>query len=187
MTARNARLIAVQSITLSRAAAAIVFASIALIPGAETWSFVVFGYATVSDIADGLAARALGVVTSGGGALDIACDKYLTLFSLLFAVSAGAPLVPCCLSLSRDILVQAFRQIRINGRPLFTPIRALGVAVVAPIRFTTAFILVLRATAVPVPGDHTVAALCWLCAGMSFAVLVITVRRDWPMLKLAFV
>jgi phosphatidylglycerophosphate synthase len=171
---------------LSRAIAAFVFASIAFIPRAEAVTLIVFSYAALTDVADGMLARKFRVASHGGAALDIACDKYLTIFSLLYAVAAGAPLVPCCVALTRDIFVQAFRVIRVGDRPLFRPKRSLGVVVVMPIRFLTFYILVLRCLATSISETAAVMRLSWICAFTSAAVLAFTVISDWTALRQAF-
>jgi phosphatidylglycerophosphate synthase len=176
----------VQLVTLSRAVAAFVFASIAFIPKAELVTLIVFSYAALTDVADGMLARGFRVASDGGAALDIACDKYLTIFSLLYAVAAGAPLVPCCVALTRDIFVQAFRVIRVGDRPLFRPRRTLGVFVVVPIRFLTFYILVLRCLATSISETTVVTYLSWICALTSSAVLAFTLMSDWTALRQAF-
>lgn len=145
-----------------------------------------FSYAALSDAADGILARRLGVASDGGAALDIACDKYLTIFSLLYVVAAGAPLVPCCAALTRDVFVQAFRVIRVGDRPLFRPRRTLGILVVLPIRFLTFYILVLRCLAMSISETTAVGRLSWICALASSSVLTFTLRSDWTALRQAF-
>jgi phosphatidylglycerophosphate synthase len=145
---------------------------------------VLYLYATVSDALDGALARHLGAETRGGAALDIACDKYLTIYSLFFLVAVGAPLVPICLALTRDIFVQAFRSVTVDGRHLFRPIRAIGLAVVIPIRFTVGYALLLRLFGVW--SGHTVSSLCWICGGISFSVLTLTILHNADDLRRAF-
>jgi cardiolipin synthase (CMP-forming) len=174
----------VQAITIFRAGCAFVLAVIAFLPGAKTTAFAVYLAAAVSDALDGLLARRLNVTTQGGAALDIACDKYLTIFSILFLIAAGAPVLPCYMALARDIFVQAFRAVTANGHTLFPPVRAIGLVVVIPIRFTTGYVLLTRLLGVSSP--RVVAELCWICGATSIIVLTSTValaRRD---LRIAF-
>jgi phosphatidylglycerophosphate synthase len=171
--------VCVQAVTIFRAASAFALAVIAFLPNAATSAFVVYLAAAGSDALDGILARRLSVTTQGGAALDIACDKYLTIFSILFLIAAGAPVLPCYMALARDIFVQAFRAVTVHGRPLFPPIRAIGLLVVIPIRFTTGYVLLTRLIGVSSP--VVVANLCWICGVTSIIVLVLTValgRRD---------
>lgn len=181
---RRVGLWTVQAISLSRATCALVFASIAFIPHAERLTLAIYLYASISDSLDGGLARLIRCTTIGGAALDIACDKYLTIFSVLFLVSFGAPLLPCCLALTRDLAVQAFRSITIDGHQLFQPIRAIGLTVVIPIRFTVGYALLARVLAVSVP--NMVGRLCWVCGVVSLAVLVFSIASERKLILRAF-
>ena len=173
-----------QAITVSRALSAFALATIVFLPNLEIFAFGLYVFAALSDAFDGVIARRFNVTTIGGAALDIACDKYLTIFSVLFLIANGGPLLPCLMALSRDILVQAFRPISIDGRQLFQPIRAIGVLVVIPIRFTTGFVLLIRALNLALP--NMVTTLTWICGITSCVVLTISLAKDWGKFRRSF-
>ncbi len=129
-----ARLILVQLITISRAAAALVFVYLAYVPELKWVAVGVFTYAALSDFLDGYLARRFQVTTQVGKALDLFGDKFLTVVSVLYVGSRGVPLIPCCIVVIREVLLMSLRGVQVDGQPLVAPNRTIGGLTVIPIR-----------------------------------------------------
>jgi phosphatidylglycerophosphate synthase len=125
--------IVVQTITISRALAALGFISIALIPKYGNIATGIFIYACLTDLLDGFLARKFNCFSNTGGKLDLFSDKYLTIVSLLYATVRGMPIVACSIAIFREVFLLSMRSIRVNGKEIFPPQRLLGALMVIPI------------------------------------------------------
>jgi phosphatidylglycerophosphate synthase len=120
------RLWLVESLSLSRLAAALLFSALVFqdihvaIPGA------LYFFAMCSDLIDGYFARRLNAETYFGKVLDLVSDKSLTIVSLLYAAARGINLMPLALIGIREIIMIGARLIVVDGTQLFPTNRLLG-------------------------------------------------------------
>jgi phosphatidylglycerophosphate synthase len=131
----------VQTITLSRAIAALLFISIGLRAEYRTTATILFSYACITDVLDGYLARKLNCQTKAGGAFDLFSDKYLTIISLTYAIARGMPIVACSIAILRECFLLSMRSIYLNQKPLFPPERMLGTITIIPIWAGTLLLL----------------------------------------------
>lgn len=91
-----------------------------LLYGRETYAFVVFAFAGLTDLADGFLAKRFGLITRVGKYLDPAADKFLMLAAFLsLAAIARTPLWLMLLVIGRDVaIVSAIFLARMMGLPL---------------------------------------------------------------------
>lgn len=135
------KLIFIQLVTVSRAIAALLFISLALIPQYAILSAILFAYACLTDLADGYFARKFRCTSETGGILDLFSDKYLTIISLIYAIARGLPIFPCCIAILREVFLLSMRNIFVNNQQLFPPKRFIGLLTVAPIWLATFVLL----------------------------------------------
>jgi phosphatidylglycerophosphate synthase len=126
MRPRTAWIWLVESLSLSRLLAALLFAALVFqdLHVAIPAGFYLF--AMCSDLIDGYLARRLEVETYFGKVLDLVSDKSLTIVSLLYAAARGINMLPLALIATREIIMIGARLIIVEGTQLFPTNRLLG-------------------------------------------------------------
>ncbi|MEQ1929336.1 MAG: CDP-diacylglycerol--glycerol-3-phosphate 3-phosphatidyltransferase [Parvularculaceae bacterium] len=123
---------------------------------AMTAAFVVFVVASLTDLLDGMVARARGEVSALGAALDPLADKLLIAAALLLltrnGVIAGSAVIAALVILLREILVTGLRE-ALGGRAMALPVTRLAKWK------TTAQLVALAALLAAAPGGIAPAAL----------------------------
>jgi CDP-diacylglycerol--glycerol-3-phosphate 3-phosphatidyltransferase len=72
--------------------------------------------AGLTDFFDGRLARAKGLVTQFGGALDMLGDRYFSVISCIYVGFRGVSLVPLAIILLRELYSVALRMVQIDGK-----------------------------------------------------------------------
>jgi phosphatidylglycerophosphate synthase len=126
MSLRLARVWLVDSISLLRLFAALLFASLAFQDIQLTIVAGLYVFAMVSDLVDGYLARKLKAETYFGKVVDLVSDKSMTVVSLLYAAERGINLLPLALIAVRDIIMIGARLIVIDGNQLLPTNKVLG-------------------------------------------------------------
>ena len=116
----------VQSISLSRLGAALVFCSLAFQNVPVTLLSCLYGLAMGSDLLDGFLARKLNAESYFGRVLDLVSDKSLTSVSLLYAAARGIHLFPLAMIATREIIMIGFRLVVVGGTQIFPTSRIVG-------------------------------------------------------------
>jgi phosphatidylglycerophosphate synthase len=80
----------------------------------------------LTDFLDGRLARAKGVVTRFGGALDVFGDRYFSTISCLYVGFRGVSLIPVAIILVRELYSVALRMVQIEGKGVMLQNRMLG-------------------------------------------------------------
>ncbi|MDT4896718.1 MAG: CDP-diacylglycerol---glycerol-3-phosphate 3-phosphatidyltransferase [Acidobacteriota bacterium] len=126
MRRQTAAIWLVESISLSRLLAALLFASLAFqdVPILLVSGLYVFAMCT--DLIDGYLARKLKADTYFGKVVDLVSDKSMTIVSLLYAASRGISVFPLSLIAIREIIMIGARIIVVEDRQLFPTSRILG-------------------------------------------------------------
>jgi phosphatidylglycerophosphate synthase len=165
----------VQSISLSRLLAALLFASLAfhdVPPGFLAW---IYGFAMCSDLVDGFLARRLRIGTYAGKVIDLVSDKSLTIVSLLYAAERGMDLLPLAMIATREIIMIGFRSIVVNEAQLLPTSRFFG-GLMALVLWSNTLFLVFQAGRTE--WLQTVNHIYWGCALVFFANLLIRIARS---------
>lgn len=169
---RSARVWIVQSISVSRLLAALVFASMAF-QEVPVWILaVIYGFAMCSDLADGFIARRLKIGTYAGKVIDLISDKSLTIVSLLYAAERGMNLLPLAVIASREVISTGFRAIIVDGTHLLPTSRLFG-GMMALVLWTNTLFLVFQVERTQ--RLETVNGIYWGCALVSFANLLVRI------------
>ena len=140
-----------------------------LLYGRETYAFVVFAFAGLTDLADGFLAKRFGLMTRVGKYLDPAADKFLMLaaFLSLTAISR-TPLWLTLLVIGRDVaIVCAIFLARMMGLPLKVeplPIGKLCTAIQVAYVALVLLFLMLR-----IDRPEIVQAAAYVAAGFTIA------------------
>jgi len=82
--------------------------------------------ALLTDFFDGQLARAKGLSTRLGGALDVFGDRYFMVISCLYVGFRGVSLIPLAMILLREIYSVALRMVQIDGKGAMLQNRTLG-------------------------------------------------------------
>jgi phosphatidylglycerophosphate synthase len=116
----------VDSISLSRLVAALIFSSIAFqnVPVMLVVGVYLFGM--VSDLVDGYLARRLNADTYFGKVVDLVSDKSMTIVSLLYAAARGINIFPLALIAIRDLIMIGARIITVGKTPLLPTSKIVG-------------------------------------------------------------
>lgn len=181
---KDRKLVIVQIVTISRAIAALVFISIAFVPGLTFVALGFYVYACLSDSLDGFLARRLSISTQTGGVLDLLGDKYLTIIALLYAAVKGVPMLPCAIAILREVFLLSVRSIVVNGQRIFPPQRILGTLTIIPIWTGTGVLLLYPSVWV---FDWRIISGCYWAIGL-FALLNLLFKlyRNWYRLIQSF-
>ena len=123
---RTARLWLVESFSLSRLTAGLLFSALAFQSVRIEIPTALYLFAMCSDVIDGYMARRLESETYFGKVLDLVSDKSLTIVSLLYAAARGINLIPLSLIATREIIMIGARLITIDAIPLLPTNRRLG-------------------------------------------------------------
>src|SRR5947209_14112229 len=123
---RTTRIWLVESISLSRLLAALLFASLVFqdVPIILVSAFYVF--AMITDLIDGYLARKLKAETYFGKVVDLVSDKSLTIVSLLYAAARGINMLPLALIAIREVIMIGARMIIVEGTQLLPTNKILG-------------------------------------------------------------
>src|SRR5256885_14162110 len=98
----------VHGLSLGRLCASLVFVGIS--SHANSYLLItIYVLAALTDIIDGKMARALGLESAFGKALDLIADKALVLASLFYAASRGVDLLPLATIAFRDLVMLGMR------------------------------------------------------------------------------
>jgi phosphatidylglycerophosphate synthase len=160
MHRRTATFWLVESISLSRLLAALLFASLAFqnVPVALVSGLYVFAMCT--DLLDGYLARRLKADTYFGKVVDLVSDKSMTIVSLLYAAGRGISVFPLALIATREIIMIGARIIIVEDRQLLPTNKILG-GLLAFLLWGNTFFLVL---VTDVPLIRIVSKIYWACA-----------------------
>lgn len=179
---RSARIWLVQSVTLSRIVASLVFVSLAFSTVIRPVLLGLYVFALVSDVLDGYLARRLKVATCFGKVMDLVADKTLTVVSLLYAASRGIDVLPVALIATREIVMLGMRSVTVDGTQLLPTNRVFG-GIMAMLLWANTLLLVyaegrgylFRFTNV----------MCWVCAAVFVLNLFVRVRVSGGRIKAA--
>jgi phosphatidylglycerophosphate synthase len=180
MRPSSARLWLVESISLARLMAALLFASLAFQAVPITFLAVLYALAMCSDLIDGYLARRLNAETYFGKVMDLVSDKSLTVVSLLYAAARGIDLTPLSLIATREIVVLGARLIVVNGSQLLPTNRLLG-GLMALLLWGNTFFLVLSDRGEKI--DRAINIIYWVCALVFTVNLVVRVYVSGSRLK----
>jgi phosphatidylglycerophosphate synthase len=171
----------VESISLARLIAALLFASLAFQNVPLIFLAALYAVAMCSDLIDGYLARRLKAETYVGQVTDLVSDKSLTVVSLLYAAARGVDLTPLSLIAVREIIMMGARLIVVNGSQLLPTNRLLG-GVLALLLWGNTFFLILSSSG----GGKTnriISTTYWVCALVFTVNLVARVYVSTSRLK----
>lgn len=116
----------VQSLSIARVA--LVFGFVVLCPFPNLWLATLTMYlcAGLTDFFDGRLARAKGLVTQFGGALDVFGDRYFSVISCLYVGFRGVSLAPLAIIILRELYSVALRMVQVAGKSVMIQNRMLG-------------------------------------------------------------
>jgi phosphatidylglycerophosphate synthase len=180
MLPSSTRLWLVESISLARLIAALLFASLAFQDVPITLLAALYALAMCSDLIDGYLARRLNAETYFGKIMDLVSDKSLTVVSLLYAAARGIDLTPLSLIATREIVVLGARLIVVNGSQLLPTNRLLG-GIMALLLWGNTFFLLLTPTGEKI--DRAINIIYWVCALVFTVNLVARVYVSGSRLK----
>jgi phosphatidylglycerophosphate synthase len=166
----------VQSISLSRLVAALLFASLAFQEVPLRLLAWIYGFAMCSDLADGFLARRLRTRTYAGKVIDLVSDKSLTIVSLLYAAERGINLFPLAMIATREVIMIGFRSIIVAETQLLPTSRLFG-GIMAFVLWSNTLFLVFQ-----IEGTEwldTVSRIYWGCALVFFVNLVVRISASW--------
>jgi CDP-diacylglycerol--glycerol-3-phosphate 3-phosphatidyltransferase len=151
----------VESISLSRLLASLIFASLAFQDVSVLILAGLYVFAMGSDLIDGYLARKLKVETYFGKVVDLVSDKSLTIVSLLYAAARGIDIMPLALIATREIITIGARIIVVEGRQLLPTNKILGGIMWLLLWGNTLFLLLISS-------DHRLIVVAtimyWICA-----------------------
>lgn len=105
-----------------------VFGFVVICPFPDLWMVTgtLYVFAGITDFFDGSLARAKGVTTRLGSALDVFGDRYFSVISCLYVGFRGVSLVPLSIIILRELYSVALRMVQVNGRGVMLQNRRLG-------------------------------------------------------------
>ncbi len=168
------RLWVIQSLSLLRLIAALLFASVAFQDVPAFLPATVYVVAMVSDLIDGYLARRLHASTFFGKILDLTSDKSLTIVSLLYAAARGVSVFPLGIIATREVISLGMRSIVVDGRQLLSTNRVFG-GLMAGLLWSNTLFLVLTDNHQPPPGS--IGVLYDVCACIFALNLTVRVWR----------
>ena len=125
-SSRSHRIWVVQSISIARIFATLLFVGLAFRNTRPLLLISVYAFAAVTDLIDGYASRRLNVVSDLGKVVDLVADKSLTAVSLLYAAASGVHVLPIALIATRDIVMIGMRLVVLDGDQLLPTNRLFG-------------------------------------------------------------
>lgn len=116
----------VQSLSIARVV--LVFGFVVVCPFPSWWraAWAMYLCAGLTDFFDGRLARAKGLTTRFGGALDVFGDRYFSVISSLYVGFRGVSMVPLAVIILRELYSVALRMVQIEGRGVMLQSRKLG-------------------------------------------------------------
>lgn len=180
MRPRTARIWLVESLSLSRLLAALLFSAFVFQNVQLAIPAGFFLYAMCSDLLDGYFARRLEARTYFGKVLDLVSDKSLTIVSLLYAAARGIDMLPLAVIAIREIIMIGARLIVVDGTQLLPTNRVLGGLLWLLLWGNTLFLVVA--------GTHggmirIARAIYWACAIVFVLNLLVRVYVSAPRIK----
>jgi phosphatidylglycerophosphate synthase len=167
----------IQLISISRALSGFLFVCIALREELLAFSTILYIYACLSDALDGFLARKFSCSSSPGQILDLFGDKFLTISSVLYAITRDMPIVPLSIIVFREVFLLSIRAISDDMAIIFKPKRILGGITVIPLWITTLLLL---------QNFHSISfnyivfqVLYWACGVLSFFNLTYRLIYNW--------
>lgn len=177
----SARIWLVQSISLFRIFAILIFASLVFSAVPRTLLVCLYAFAMVTDLLDGYLARKLDVATYFGKVMDLVADKSLTIVSLLYAAERGVNLLPLALIATRDIVMIGMRLVNVEGKQLLPTNRVFG-GVMASVLGANTLVLVYTQ---PVGLSKITNIVYWACSWIFVVNLLARLRASVPRIKTA--
>ena|SRR5438270_433915 len=126
MRRRTATIWLIESLSLSRLLAALLFASLAFQNISVAFVSALYIFAMCTDLIDGYLARRLEADTYFGKVVDLVSDKSMTVVSLLYAAARGVSVFPLALIAVREIIMIGARIIIVEDRQLLPTNKTLG-------------------------------------------------------------
>ena len=126
MRRRTATIWLVESISLSRLLAALLFASLAFQNVPVLLVSGIYVFAMCTDLIDGYLARRLKADTYFGKVVDLVSDKSMTIVSLLYAAAREISIFPLALIAIREIIMIGARIIIVEDKQLFPTSKIVG-------------------------------------------------------------
>lgn len=121
--------VAVQTITILRVVLAFIFIVLAPLPDLKWFASAAYFFALSTDFLDGRLARAKGVASQIGGAMDIFGDRYLLVISCLYAGFKGVSFGVLAIILVRELFSVAMKMVTYRNKPIVVSNRKIGGAV----------------------------------------------------------
>jgi phosphatidylglycerophosphate synthase len=171
------RLWLVQSISLSRLLAALLFASLAFQNLPIRLLACIYGFAMCSDLVDGFLARWLNTESYAGKVFDLVSDKSLTIVSLLYAAERGVCFLPLALIAIREIIVIGLRLIIIDGTQLLPTSRIFGGIMALLLWSNTLFLVFMPKDSDWVQTANHIYLMCALVFATNLTVRIYMSRR----------
>lgn len=171
MSRRTATIWLVDSISLSRLLAALLFASLAFqnVPLMILGGIYVFAMCT--DLLDGYLARRFQAGTYFGKVVDLVSDKCMTIVSLLYASARGIDVLPLALIAVRDLIMIGARIIIVEDEQLLPTSKVFGGLLALMLWGNTLFLVIAN-------GPHLVRIannVYWACSIIFTLNLVIRI------------
>jgi phosphatidylglycerophosphate synthase len=182
MTLHKGRFWLVQSISLFRLFAALLFVSLAFKGVPHTLLLCLYAFAIVSDLLDGYLSRKLKSETYFGEVVDLVADKSLTIVSLLYAAARGIDILPLALIATRDVIMIGMRLIIIERTQLLPTNRILG-GIMALLLWGNTWVLVYAQTDAELIRATNV--IYWICAIIFVVNLLIRIYVSAQRIKVA--
>ena len=142
MQGRTIRILVVESLSLSRLLAALLFASLAFQDVPLSIVAGIYIFAMCTDLVDGYVARKLTAETYLGKVVDLVSDKSMTIVSLLYAAARGVDLFPLAVIATREVIMIGARIIVVEGTQLLPTSKIVG-GVMALFLWSNTLLLVL--------------------------------------------
>lgn len=160
MRRRTAAIWLVESMSLFRLLAALLFASLAFqnVPVALVSGLYVFAMCT--DLVDGYLARKLNAETYLGKVVDLVSDKSMSIVSLLYAAARGVSVFPLALIAIREVIMIGARLIVVEDKQLLPTNKILGGLFALLLWGNTLFLLLVTETHMVL----VVSNIYWVCA-----------------------
>lgn len=180
LLSRTQRIWFVNSISLARLLAILLFAALAS-AGIETLLLLfLYGFAAISDSVDGYVSRRFGVATYFGNVLDLVSDKSLTAVSLLYAATHGMDLLPLAIIVTRDTIMLGMRLITAGGTQLLPTSRLFG-GIMATLVWGNTFILIYQVNYGGITLNTNL--IYWVCSMVFMVNLIYRIHVSAPRIK----
>jgi len=151
----------VESISLSRLLATLLFASLAF-QDLPIWLVAgLYVFAMCTDLIDGYLARRLNAETYFGKIVDLVSDKSMTIISLLYAAARGIGVLPLALIATREVIMIGARIVVVEGKQLLPTNKVLGGIFALVLWGNTLFLIVATKDTYTLKIANTV---YWMCA-----------------------